>query len=232
MRPGLNTPIGSTGTTYRDALSGHEITTALVARFDFASETLCAWTGPETIQPQMTGDTLLDNQVIHPLVNGLVVNVGDNVMSYTGSDELPITLALPDAPDETLIAAQVYPSEYRGRRATIWSAILIRTGNPLEAPIWAFRRVRTGAMDKLQINRDASQHTLTLTIESHAGLIAGSGQSTYMSQQLIDPLDRSQAHAATLAAGNKVPSYGGGSGGTYNDGGGRLNQDMPLQNNW
>jgi len=190
--------------TIIDAVSGTSITTALCARLDFRSETVCVWTGAHTIQPTGSGDSLLDGLTFEPLANGVVVNIGDNKFSYVGPDELNITLAVPAAPSIAMAAAEVYPNEYQTRPATIWRAILIRPADPLAEAIWMFRRVRTGAMDKLEISNDGTNHTFSLTIESHAASISQASNSTYLDQPKFDPDDISQRWAPYIAS-NGLP---------------------------
>ena len=202
------------GTTQQviDILAAQGITTALCARLDFKSETLCVWTGVDAIDPTGSGDSLLDGCHFDPLAGGIVLNVGDDAYSYTGSDPLDITLAIPSAPEIVIAAAQTFPDEYLARPVTIWRALLIRPSDPLAQPLWLFRRVRSGAMDRLEVSNDGLTHTFKLTIESHASLISSSSQATYLDQKdRYDSTDTSQDYAVSIANGGDVPKSSGGS---------------------
>ena len=204
MRDGITTQI-------TDILAAAGISTALCARLDFLSETVCVWTGSHSIQPSGSGDSLLDGQQFDPLANGVVVNIGDNAFSYTGSESLDITLAVPSAPSTAIAAAETYPAEYQGRQATIWRALLIQPSDPLAQPTWLFRRVRSGAMDKLEISNDGMTHTFKMSIESHASLISSATQSTYLDQKTrYDAADTSQDYAISIANGGSTPKSSGG----------------------
>lgn len=212
-------------------ISAPAITTALCARLDFKNETLCIWTGAHPIQPTGSGDSLLDGNRFEPLAEGVVVDTGENTYSYTGSDEFQISLAVPTSPNATLAAAETYPAEYQTRPATIWRALLWPQADPLAAPIWLFRRIRSGSMDKVEITNDGTNHNFNLTIESHQALISNATNQTYLDQKNYDPSDTSQDYAASIANGDPAPakssmvsSLGGGSGGGSN--GGRFSQNQ------
>jgi len=86
MRPNITQEI-------RDALAAQGITTAYMARLDFASGTVCAWTGAHSIEVQSSADSLLNGQTFHPIQAGIMVQIGDNSFSYSGSESLDIHLA-------------------------------------------------------------------------------------------------------------------------------------------
>ena len=85
MRPGTTPEITA-------ALAEAGITTALLARLDFKSGTVCAWTGGHSIKVTGWADSLLNDQTFHPLENGVIVDIGDNSFSYSGSEALEIAL--------------------------------------------------------------------------------------------------------------------------------------------
>ena len=193
-----------------DALAADGITTALAARLDFKSESLFVWTGVGAIQPEGSGDSLLDGNRFEPLSNGVVLNVGDSSFSYSGSEALDLTLAVPSSQSTAIAAAQVFPDEYLSRPFTLWRALLKKfPTDPLAQPLWFFRRLRAGAMDKVEISNDGHQHTFRLTVESHASLISAATQQTYLDQERYDPADTSQRYAASIANGSPAPTNGG-----------------------
>ena len=213
-----------------DAVSAPVITSYVAARLEFANETLCVWTGGHPIQPTGSGDSLLDNNVFEPVANGVAVAIGDNTFSYSGSDEFTISLAVPASPNVTLAAAEALPAEYLTRPATIWRAILLPQPDPLAQPVWMFRRVRSGAMDKVEIQNDGRSHNFTLTIESHQSLISNATNQTYLDQKKYDPADTSQDYAASIANGDPAPAkaaVGGSSTGGY---AGRVQENGYYQN--
>lgn len=187
------------------ALESVGITTALMARLDFASGTVAVWTGTSAIQATGSGDVLLDGLTFDPFVHGIALQISDNVNSYTGSEPLTITLGVPGNPSTEMAAASVYPSEYQGRQATLWRAIQVPNSDPLGAPIWMFRRVRSGAMDKIEIQNDGAQHNITLTIEGHAANLSQVTQASYLDQRRLDPNDSSQDFAPSIANGKLAP---------------------------
>ncbi|MDH2134935.1 hypothetical protein N5J77_27770 [Sphingobium yanoikuyae] len=195
MRPGSNQQ-------FLDALEAAGIRTALLARFDFSTGPAFLWTGSHPILVKGSGDSLLDNNMFEPLANGVVVQIGDNSFSYTGSEALTVSLAIPSAPSDEIAIASAYPDEWRARPATFWRAIMLQPSDPLAEPAWIFRRVRSGAMDKLEIQADGTMRTLTLTIEGHASLISTATNSTYLDQPRFDPNDTSQKHAVAIANGD------------------------------
>lgn len=202
----------------RAAIEAAGITTALACRLDFRSGSVFVWTGMHPIQPTGSGDSLLDGNIFDPLAYGVVVDIGENTYSLSGSDALPITLNVPSSPDITIAAAQTYPNEYQSRPAIVWRAIRIDTGNPLAEPVWAFRRIRAGTMDKVEVQADGTSHRFILNIESHVGRISNASNQTYLNQRTYDPNDSSQDFAAAIANGDVAPtkaatkSYGGGGG--------------------
>lgn len=199
MRPGTNS-------TIIDALAAAGITTAWLARFDFASGPMFVWTGVDRIQPTATGDSLLDGNIFEPLANGIVVQVGDNSFSYSGSDQLDIVLGVSSSLTSQLSQADYVPSEWQTRPATIWRAIMVPPSGVLSTPAWLFRRIRTGAMDGFEWGSDAQTVTIKLTVESHASLISDASGMTYQNQKSIDPSDTSQDFAAAIATGGSLNS--------------------------
>lgn len=196
MRPNITQEI-------RDALAAQGITTAYMARLDFASGPVCAWTGAHSIEVQSSADSLLNGQTFHPIQAGIMVQIGDNSFSYSGSESLDIHLGLPSSVPAEIEAASVVPGEYQGRSATLWRALLIQPGG-LAEPHWVFRRIRAGTMDTVEVSGDGQSRLFKLTIESHAGMISNATQSTYLDQPKFDPNDRSQKYAPTIANGDDL----------------------------
>jgi len=188
------------------AVSALAITTAIAARLDFKSGTVFAWTGMSAIQPSNSGDSLLDGNTFDPFVSGVMVDIGENTFTLGGSDELTITLAIPSAPDVTIAAAQTYANEYQGRSAVLWRAVMLPNTDPLAAPVWLFRRIRSGTMDKVEIQADGSTHNFILTVESHSGKISNATNQTYLNQRAYDANDASQDYAPSIANGDPAPT--------------------------
>jgi hypothetical protein len=189
-----------------DALGAVGITTGIAARLEFQSETLFVWTGASRIQPTGSGETLLDGNTFEPLAEGVVIDVGANSFSMSGSDEFTIALAIPSDAGNAISASQVYPAEYQGRNAIIWRTFLYPQADPLALPIWLFRRIRTGAMDKVEVQNDGASNKFILTIESHQASISNATGQTYLDQKKYDPADTSQDFAVSIANGDPAPS--------------------------
>ncbi|MBB5709446.1 hypothetical protein [Sphingomonas xinjiangensis] len=199
MRYGTNTEI-------LNALEAAGITTAILGSLEFKSETVNVWTGAHPLTISGSADTSLDGKTFDPLVHGVVLNIGDNAYSMSGSEALKIALAIPSAPSEAIAAASVYPEEYQGRNATLWRALMIAPPGVGTPPTWVFRRIRSGAMDTVEISNDGQAHTFTLSIEGHASLISNATNSTYMDQKRFDAADTSQDYVAACANGDPAPS--------------------------
>lgn len=199
MRPGTNTDILT-------ALAAAGIMTCVLGSLEFKSETVNVWTGAHPLTVQGSADSNLDGKTFEPLVHGVVLNIGDNAFSMSGSEALKISLAIPSAPSQAIAAASIFPDEYQGRNATLWRAIMIAPPGIGAPPTWAFRRIRAGAMDTVEISNDGLAHTFTLSIEGHASLISNATGSTYMDQTRFDPSDTSQDYVASCANGEPAPS--------------------------
>lgn len=216
-----------TDSTILAALEAAGITTCILGSLEFKSETVNVWTGAHPLTVKDSTDTLLDGKTFEPMVHGVVLNIGDNSFSMSGSDALDITLAIPSAPSQAIAAASVFPDEYQGRLATLWRAIMIANPTPGVPPTWAFRRVRSGSMDTVKISNDGLSHHFTLSIEGHASLISNATNSTYMDQTRFDPTDTSQDYVAACANGDPVPTKSKATGLAY---AGQLIQDQQGTN--
>lgn len=210
MRPGIDQ-------AWLDALSSAGIQTALMARLDFASETICVWSGSFAISVTGNTDTLLNGQTFYPIAQGIVAEVGENAYSYSGSEAFEMTLAIPDSVPQALANAAVYEAEYMARPATIWRAVMISApgiGTPSQ---WLFKRIRSGQMDNLEVTNGADGQTFKLTIEAYAAAAGNTTQSTYSDQKRFDPTDTSQDNMASsmnaqpgkVASAVAYPGYGG-----------------------
>ena len=187
------------------AIGAPLITTALMARLEFKSETIFCWTGLGSIVPTGSGDSSLDGNTFDALAAG-VVEFGQNSFSKNGSDELTVTLAVPSTPNAAIAAASVYRSEYQARPAVLWRALKLPQTDPLTAPIWMFRRIRSGKMDKVEITNDGQSHNFILTIESHQANLSNASNQTYLNQKRFDPTDTSQDYAVSIANGQPAPA--------------------------
>ena len=195
-----------TDTALLAALEAAGITTAIMASLDFKSGPVNVWTGSHQLEVQGSTDSVLNGKKFEPLIHGVVLNIGDNSFSMSGSDPLEITLAIPSAPSQAISAASVYADEYQSRNATLWRAIMIASPTPGNPPTWAFRRVRSGAMDTVKIGNVGLSHTFTLALEGHASLISAASGSSYLDQRRFDPADASQEYTVSCANGDPAPS--------------------------
>lgn len=219
MRPGMTPEVQAT-------LASANIVTALMMRLEFASETIFVWTGSHPIAPTGSGEIELDGNTFESIVEGVLVDIGENAFSYTGSDAFEMAVGLPNNPSTAITNAEIFKEEYQGRNAIIWRAIMLPSGDPLGASVWVFKRIRTGVMDTVQTTNDGQSHIFKLTIESHQARISQATGQTWLDQPRYDPNDTSQRHAAALANGDPAPSKsdgtispgggGGGGGGLYN----------------
>jgi hypothetical protein len=206
MRYGMNAEVLA-------ALAAAGITTAILARLDFKSETICVWTGQERLTVTGSADSQINDMAFDPLVHGVVLDIGENNMSMSGSDVLKISLGIPSDPSAAIQAAIVYPDEYQSRPATLWRAIMIASAVPGAPATWAFKRIRTGRMDTLEISNDGSIQRFILGIEGHAGLISPATGQTYQNQKQLDPTDTAMDYAVSVANGSPVPTKPGSAGG-------------------
>ncbi|MCD1591814.1 hypothetical protein K7H13_13755 [Qipengyuania citrea] len=212
------------------------ITPAIFGWFDFKSGPVGVWTGTHPITPKGTGDIELDNKTFDPLVNGAPINIGTNNFSYQGSEAFTLSMAIPESPSTYVQAASVDPEEYQARTAILWRAMMVTAPTPGQEGIWAFRRVRAGAMDELSISYNGKEHLFTLTIEAHASMISAATGSNWLDQKRFDPLDTSQDFAVSIANNPSNPSrgaaggsYGGGGGGGGRGGGGGIYSEQVLK---
>ncbi|MCW2365545.1 hypothetical protein M2341_000992 [Sphingobium sp. B7D2B] len=193
-------------TDWLDALSANGIRTGIMGWFDFASGPVAVWTGWTAIQPVGSGDAMLDGVRFEPLQEGIPVAIGENTYSYTGSDEMTVTLAVPSVPTHAMIAASLDPDEYRGRTAIIWRALMVTLPTTTQPAEWAFRRVRAGAMDKVVMSNNGQERLFTLTIEAHQSMITKASGSNYLDQPRLDPTDTSQDFAVSIANSPNTPT--------------------------
>lgn len=198
------------------AISAPAITTAYLVRLDFESEIMFVWTGVHPITVMGSGDSLLDGHTFESIAEDLPYEVSENTYTMEGSSEFTISVALSSTPSVSLASSQVYPDEYRSRQATVWRALKIPSADPLSAPVWVFRRVRSGAMDRVEIQNDGRSHIFSLTIESHQSLISNATNQTYLNQKSYDLNDTSQDYAAASANGDPAPSKGSNAAGAAN----------------
>lgn len=189
-----------------EILNRQGITTAILSRLDFKTETVCVWTGADSLSVSGTSDSLLNGMTFNPLVNGVLLDVGENNFTMGGSDTQTLTLALPSAPSAEITAAMYHPSEYQSRPATLWRALLFSPGGPGTPPIWAFKRIRVGSMDYLEVQDDGLGRKFSMSIEGHAGRISAASGQTYLDQKSIDPTDTSQDYAVIVANGKPTPT--------------------------
>ena len=194
------------GTDWQNALAAAGIRTGWLARFDFESETVRVCTLADSLTVSGTGDAALDGGTFSPIGDGAVVTVGENGYSYQGSEALRLSLAIPSSPSIAIANAGIYPSEYLGRMAWVWRAIMTTDPTATTPGVWAFRRIRAGAMDQVRVTHDGEQHLFELTIEAHSSMISQATNASYLDQPLFDPGDHSQDFAVNIANGSPAPA--------------------------
>lgn len=205
-------------TAWQASLASVGIRTAILAWFDFESGAIGVWTGSHPITVS-DADTLLNGKTFEPIVQGTMINVGVNNFSYSGSDALTLSLAIPDTPTDAMANASTDSSEYQGRVAIIWRALMVTPPTTGAAAVWAFKRTRAGSMDELNFSANGQTRTFTLSIEGHASIISNASGSTYLDQKKFDSADTSQDSAVNIANNPQTPtsgsqgSYGGAGGG-------------------
>jgi hypothetical protein len=199
MRPGLSGD-------WTTALASQGITTAIMAVFQFASGDVAIWTGAHPIQVTGSGDQLLDGVTFDPIVNGLMIGIGDNTFSFTGSEALTLTLAIPQTPTPAMLNSSISATEYQSRLAVLWRCLMVTPAGATTPAIWTFSRVRAGSMDELTIKNDGVQHTFEMTIEAHAAMVTAATNSSYLDQPKFDATDTSQAFAVSIANNPTAPA--------------------------
>ncbi len=217
MRAGIDSAI-------TDLLARDGVTTAMLVRLDFNTETVFLWTGASNLLVTGTGDSRLDGNTFSPVAAGNVVDISDNAFSYTGSEPMTVSLSIPASPHAAVASASNFPQEYQGLPATFWRALLEEAALPGVPAQWRFRRVRAGTMDDLSIRHSGEAHTFSITVEAHAARISQASGRTYLDQKSFDPTDTSQDYAVAIANGKPAPSSST-AGGTPTPGGGMPNPD-------
>ncbi|WP_294196533.1 hypothetical protein [uncultured Sphingomonas sp.] len=188
------------------AIGAPTITTFIAASLAFKSEVCNIWTGICPLTPKGYADSLLEGKTFDPLVAGLVIDISANTFTLQGSNELTITLNIPTDANVAVAAANVYPNEYQGREAVLWRVIKLEQPNVLDEPVWHFSRIRSGSMDKVEIQADGQSNKFILTIESHQSRVSNASNQTYLNQRSYDPNDTSQDYAVSIANGDPAPS--------------------------
>lgn len=199
------------------------ITTGLLARFEFASGTVFCWTGPFTLQPGGSGDSLLDGNTFEPIAEGILIDAGSNQYNYTGSEALTLAMAIPSSPTTAMANSSHDPTEWQGRTCVIWRCVMTTLPTATTPAAFSYKRVRSGAMDLLDIAHDGKTHSFTLTVEAHASMISSATNSTYLDQKTrFDSSDTSQDFAINIANNPDAPTRGasGTVSGPYDTGGG------------
>jgi len=178
-----------------------------LARLEFASETQFVWTGTGDLAVSGTGDTELDGNTFHALTPGVLVNVGDNVIQYGGSDALPVSIGIPSSPPAALSAAVIDATEYQGRMAWFWQCVQHTAPLPGAAAVWLFKRIRAGFMDTLTVRNDGETHTFTLGVESHQAMVTGAARRTLpLLKAISGGTDIAGDFAANIANNSPAPA--------------------------
>lgn len=186
-------------------LAADGITTAIGARLEFKSGTLFVWTGTTPLTVSGTGDSQLDGNTFSPVGSGLPLEFGDNAFSFNGSEAMEVTLAIGNDAPEALRNSVVFAEEYQARTAVFWRFLIKRAADPTAQPTWLTRRVRAGAMDRVDVTNDGTKHIFKLTVESHASLVSTATNASYLTQERFDPTDTSQRFAPAITNGGLEP---------------------------
>jgi hypothetical protein len=174
------------------ALASQGITTAYLIRLEFSTETVLVWTGAYALTPVGQGDVKLDGFTFAPLVDGALYDVGENAYSMSGSGPLDLTISTPESLPDVLAQSQINENVYLARPAYMWRAVMISQAGLSTPAVWLFKRVRTGAIDKLSFVADADTSVCKITIGSHATYISNATNSSWADQRRLDPDDSSQ----------------------------------------
>lgn len=194
-----------------------------IIRLDIKDDPVLLWTGRGNLQPVGTGDADLDGQVF--LGSGNIIEIGAIQDTEKGSKAL--TLKLPGVDLSKPLLAQIVNDLriWQFREAWVWFALLDPVNDFIVNPI----RIKTGRMDTMTLENNATTGSIAVVIESHQSFISNALGTKYSEQLEIDPTDISQNFVHDLA--NKQPGIGvktlpsgggrGGGGGSGREGGGQ-----------
>lgn len=149
-----------------------------------------------------TGDEDLDGFTFDA-VDARVVSVGDVKAKEGGTDTLTLTLSgLAGVDGETMNEIGTR-SNYQGRDARLWKAMLDPVQLTRIGAIWPYY---TGYMAVPKISGDQTSQTISLEIETYLAFFGQASNRTYLDQASFDPGDLSAELSIAIANGASARS--------------------------
>ena len=169
---------------------------------DIAGEPVRVTDAPYSFTFAGTGDEDLDGFTFEA-VDARVVSVGDVKAKEGGTDTLTLTLSGLAGIDGETMNSIGNRSNYQGRDARLWKAML----DPVEltqiGAIWPYY---TGYMAVPKISGDQTSQTISLEIETDLAFFGQASNRTYLDQASFDPGDLSAELAIAIANGASARS--------------------------
>jgi hypothetical protein len=169
---------------------------------DIAGEPVRVTDAPYSFTFAGTGDEDLDGFTFEA-VDARVVSVGDVKAKEGGTDTLTLTLSGLAGIDGETMNSIGNRSNYQGRDARLWKAML----DPVEltriGAIWPYY---TGYMAVPKISGDQTSQTISLEIETYLAFFGQASNRTYLDQASFDPGDLSAELAIAIANGASARS--------------------------
>ena len=169
---------------------------------DIAGEPVRVTDAPYSFTFADTGDEDLDGFMFEA-VDARVVSVGDVKAKEGGTDTLTLTLSGLAGIDGETMNSIGNRSNYQGRDARLWKAML----DPVEltriGAIWPYY---TGYMAVPKISGDQTSQTISLEIETYLAFFGQASNRTYLDQASFDPGDLSAELAIAIANGASARS--------------------------
>jgi hypothetical protein len=169
---------------------------------DIAGEPIRVTDAPYSFTFAGTGDEDLDGFTFDA-VDARVVSVGDVKAKEGGSDTLTLTLSGLAGIDGETMNSIGNRSNYQGRDARLWKAMLDPVQLTRIGAIWAYY---TGYMAVPKISGDQTSQTISLEIETYLAFFGQASNRTYLDQASFDPGDLSAELAIAIANGASARS--------------------------
>lgn len=144
-----------------------------------------------------TGDVDLDGFTFDA-VDGRVVSVGVVKAKEGGTDTLTLELSGLNGVDGELLNQLGTRSNWQGRDARLWKALLDPANPAVILSIWPYY---TGYMAVPKIVGDSRSQTIQLEVESYLAFFGQASNRTYLDQASYDPGDHSAELAIAVANG-------------------------------
>lgn len=169
---------------------------------DIAGEPVRVTDAPYSFTFSDTGDEDLDGFTFEA-VDARVVSVGDVKAKEGGTDTLTLTLSGLAGIDGETMNAIGNRSNYQGRDARLWKAMLDPVQLTRVGAIWPYY---TGYMAVPKISGDQTSQTISLEIETYLAFFGQASNRTYLDQASFDPGDLSAELAIAIANGASARS--------------------------